>query len=288
MNNSNEIYQIILDTINNLFSNLFSSVSNNIYSTLDSLTFLNVNILNNSHIKQLLSSDNNVNLILIVNSLTIGFLIFYGFKLLFSYYIYNKNNNPFQFILKLIIFSICINNSYFICENIIYLNSILSSSVIYCGESILNTKISFDTLVNQINSNITLDSNNFNFFSFDGLLESYITFGFVNLTFTFAFRYILVQVFILVSPIAFLCLISNSTSWFFKIWLRNFLSLLLIESFIVIVLIIVLSINTNSNSLLTKLLYVSSIYTLLQSNKILQQLLGSIAYSFSSNIQLKK
>lgn len=288
MNNSTEIYQIILDTINNLFTNLFSSISNNIYSTLDSLTFLNVKILNNSHIKELLNSESTINLILIVNSLTIGFLIFYCFKLLFSYFIYSKTQNPFQFILKLIIFSICINNSYFICENIIYLNSTLSSSLLYCGENILNTKISFDTLITQINSNISLDVSNFNSFSFDGLLESFITFGFVNLAFTFSFRYILVQVFILISPIAFLSLISNTTNWLFKSWIRNFLSLLLIESFIIIILIIVLSININSNSLLTKLLYVSSIYTLLQSNKILQQLLGSISYSFTTNIPFKK
>ena len=38
------ITQIIIHTINNIFSNIFSSVDNNLYSILDNVTFIDTNI----------------------------------------------------------------------------------------------------------------------------------------------------------------------------------------------------------------------------------------------------
>ena len=37
----------------------------------------------------------------------------------------------------------------------------------------------------------------------------------------------MVQVFVIISPFAFLCLINNKTEWFFKVWIKTFLSLIL-------------------------------------------------------------
>ena len=45
MENTTDITQIIIDTINTIFGNLFSSIDNNLYSVLDDITFISSDIL---------------------------------------------------------------------------------------------------------------------------------------------------------------------------------------------------------------------------------------------------
>ena len=52
-----EIVNIIIETINSIFSNLFSSIDNNVYSYLDTFTFIDSNIINNSFFEILLGND---------------------------------------------------------------------------------------------------------------------------------------------------------------------------------------------------------------------------------------
>ena len=42
MENSTDITQIIIDTINSIFETLFSSIDNNLYSILDDITFIDI------------------------------------------------------------------------------------------------------------------------------------------------------------------------------------------------------------------------------------------------------
>ena len=43
--NTTDITQIIIDTINTIFENLFSSIDNSLYEVLDKVTFISSNIL---------------------------------------------------------------------------------------------------------------------------------------------------------------------------------------------------------------------------------------------------
>lgn len=47
----------ILSTINELFSSLFSSIDNSIYSALDDIAFINTDILNSSYLDKLFGSS---------------------------------------------------------------------------------------------------------------------------------------------------------------------------------------------------------------------------------------
>ena len=47
----------IIQTINSLFSNLFSSIDNSIYSALDNIAFIDINIFNNYYIKDILNTN---------------------------------------------------------------------------------------------------------------------------------------------------------------------------------------------------------------------------------------
>ena len=66
------------DGINSLFSNLFSSLDNNVYAILDDLTFIDSDIYTDNSFAVLLSKSPTTGILLIANSLILGFLIFYS------------------------------------------------------------------------------------------------------------------------------------------------------------------------------------------------------------------
>lgn len=189
---------------------------------------------------------------------------------------------PYQFIFKLIIIGICINCSYFICNQIISINNLISSSIQELGKNVFNKDICFNNLISELNSIIGVDENSFNIFSLDGIIKGFISFGLFNLIFSYSLRYILIKVFILLFPFAFLTLTNNSTSWFFKTFLRSFFSLLLLQSFVSIILLIIFSINYNSGNLLSKLLYIGGVYALIKANSYIRELVGGISTDFSN------
>ena len=277
------ITQTIIDTINYIFSELFSSIDNNLYSILDKLLFINEDILKESFLENLLGNSFSKSLLIIANSLLFGFSIYYCFKLLFSHFSYVEIEKPHQFIFKLLIFGTCINFSYFICEKIISINYLISSSICEVGKNIFNMNISFSNLLLKLNSIISIEQSSFNIFSVDGLIKSFISLGLFNLVFSYSLRYILLKVFILITPFALLTLINRSTSWFFRTWLRTMLSLLLLQSFVSIILIIIFSLNFNSNDLFSKFLYIGGIYSLSKANSYIKELIGGISTDVSTN-----
>jgi len=277
------ITQTIIDTINSIFNTLFSSIDNNLYSILDKLLFINEDILKESFLENLLGNSFSKSLLIIANSLLFGFSLYYCFKLLFSHFSYVEIEKPYQFIFKLLIFGICINFSYFIVEKILYINYLISSSICEIGKNIFNINISFSNLILELNSIISIEQSSFNIFSVDGLIKSFISLGLFNLVFSYSLRYILIKVFILITPFAILTLINHSTSWFFKTWLRSFLSLLLLQSFVGIILIIIFSLNFNSQDLFSKFLYIGGIYSLSKANSYIKELIGGISTDISTN-----
>lgn len=281
---SSNITQIIIDTINTIFNNLFSSVDNNLYSILDKLLFIKNDFLQDSFFENLLGNSISKSLLIISNSLLIGFTIYYCFKLLFSHFSYVEIDKPYQFIFKIIFYGICMNSSYFICEEIIYINYLISESICEIGNNLFNTEISFSNLILKLDSIITIGNNNLNIFSVDGIIKSFISIGLFNLIFSYSLRYILLKVFVLISPFAFLTLINNSTSWFFKTWIRAFFSLLLLQSFVAIILLIIFSFNFEINNLFSKFLLIGGIFALTKANSYMKELLGGVSTDIQANI----
>lgn len=278
------ITQTIIDTINTIFNKLFSSIDNSLYSLLDNLFFIDENILKENYLKILLGNSVSKSLLIIANSLLVGFCVYYCFKLLFSHFSYIELEKPHEFIFKLLIYGICINYSYFICEKLLYINNLISSSICEIGKNIFGNDISFSNLLLNINTIINIEKNTFNIFSIDGLLKSFISIGLFNLIFSYSLRYILIKVFVLITPFSILTLINKSTSWFFKTWFRSLISLLLLQSFVSIILLIIFSINFNNKDIFSKFLYLGGIYALSKSNNYIRELIGGISTNISSNI----
>ena len=277
------IVEIITQTINNLFSNLFSSVDNSLYSILDDLLFINADILEDKYLNSILGSSSS-GIILICNSLLIGLCMYYAIKLLLSHLTFSQVQKPSQFTFKLFLCVISMNFSSFIIRNSIYLISDLSLSIREVGEIVFNKNICLSTFIQEFNSTIYLEDSSFNIFTLNGLLKSFVSVGFLNLAISYALRYIMIKVFIFISPFAFMSLINPSTSWFFKTWLKLFSSLLLLQVFVSLILLVTFSINYTSSDIFSKIVYIGSRYSLIKANNFVKEFMGGLSTDVSTGI----
>ncbi len=286
MEDPTSLTNTIIQTINSIFQTLFSSIDNSVYKILDKITFVDSSILTDSIFEKLFGTNSSNGLLLVANSLLFGFTLYYAIRLLYSYYMNLQIERPFQFIFKLLIFGIVMNCSYLICKQFLELNSFISDAIRNIGERVLGSDISFSGLIAQLNDYISINEESFTIFSFDGMIKSFISIGLFNLIFSYSLRFILIKIFILLTPFSILSLINNSTSWFFTTWFRTILSLLLQQSFISIILLIIFSVPYQSDNLLSKLVYIGGIYALIRANSYIRTLIGGISTDVSNNLQL--
>ena len=71
---------IIVTTINTILETLFSSIDNTLYSVLDDITFISSDILNTSYFQNLLGMSATSGILIIANSLLLGYLIYFSLK----------------------------------------------------------------------------------------------------------------------------------------------------------------------------------------------------------------
>ena len=158
----------IINTINTIFQKLFTSIDSSLYNVLDDLVFINKNILKDSYFDKLFGTSTANGILLISNSLLIGFIIYFATKYMLSNFTYNKIENPIQFIFKCIIFGICMNSSFFIIEEILNLNTIICDLIKGLGEDLFNKNICFTELINEININLSINGESLDIFTVDG------------------------------------------------------------------------------------------------------------------------
>ena len=268
----------IIETINSMFGNLFSSIDATIYSALDNITFINTDILNSYYFEKIFGTTTSNGFLLIANALLIGFVLYYGITYLLSSLgiIQDNIRKPSQFFFKVLLGGLLMNSSLFICEELIYLNSLISDAIRFLGHELLGGNICFSELINQANAIIFLENNSSSIFSIDGILKMIFSFSFFNIIFSYSVRYIMIKVFILISPFAFLSLSTPSTSVFFKCWLKSFLALLFIELLASTILIVMFSITYSSKDITSKLLLIGALFALIKSNSYIRELIGGI------------
>lgn len=278
------ITQIIIDTINTILGNLFGSIDNNLYSVLDKITFINSDILKDKNFENIFGTSTSNGILLISNSLLLGLIIYYSIKYLLSHITYSKVEEPYSFLIKLIICGICMNYSYFLIGQFLDLFSNISLAIRTLGESLFNKNICFSELILNINKNISIDTTSIDIFTLDGIIKGIISFSLLDLVFSYAFRYILIKIFILLSPFAILSNSLISTSWFFKSWFRNLFSLMFIQIIVSIILLILFSIDFSSSNLLSKFIYIGGLFALIKANSFVREFLGGISTDISQNV----
>lgn len=284
MENYSNITSSIINTINTIFTNLFSSIDNNIYNVLDDITFVSSDILYDSYFEKILGTSSSNGILLISNSLLFGFILYYSIKYLLAHFTYKSVENPLQFVFKVIIFGICINFSYFLIKIYLDLISNITLAIRGIGEDLFNKNICFSELILEVNNTIFMNTS-LNIFSLDGIIKASLTTSLLNLLFTYSFRYVMIKIFVLLTPFAILSLILDSTSWFFRAWLKNIFSLLFIQIIVAIVLLILFSMDYSSNNLMTKFIYVGAIYSLIKANSFVRDFIGGVSTTFAQNVE---
>ncbi len=285
MENTNEITQTIITTINTIFENLFSSIDNNLYSILDDITFISTDILKDKNFENIFGTTSSNGMLLIANSLLIGFILYFSVKYLLSHILYIKSDNPSSFIFKLIIFGIAMNFSFFIIQIMLEFISNISLAIRSIGEELFKKNICFSELITTINNNISINSTSLNIFSIDGLIKSTLTISLLNLVFSYSFRYIMIKILILLSPFSFLCLTLDSTKILFKIWLKNLFSLLFIQIIVSLVLVLLFSMDFSSSNLFSKFIYIGGIYALIKANSFVREFIGGVSTDITQNVK---
>ena len=282
--NENNITQIIIDTINTILGNLFSSIDNNLYSILDDITFINSDILKDKNFENIFGTSTSNGILLIANSLLLGFLLYFAIKYLISHFTFSNVEQPHSFLIKLIICGICMNFSYFLLTYFLDIFSNITLAIRNLGETLFNKEICFSELILTINSNISVNTTSVDVFSLDGLIKSILSFSLLNLVFSYSFRYILIKVFVLIAPFAILSNSLNSTSWFFKSWIKNLFSLLFIQIIVSIILLILFSMSFSSGNLAIKFIYVGGLFALIKANSFVRDLVGGVSTTISQNV----
>ena len=88
---NNTVTQTIVSTINYIFEQIFGSVDNNLYSTLDNITFINSNILKNNFFENILGTSATNGILLISNSLLLrNYFIFCNKIFIISFNIFSN------------------------------------------------------------------------------------------------------------------------------------------------------------------------------------------------------
>ena len=285
MEQSQNITQLIIDTINTIFENLFSSIDNTLYNLLDELTFINSDILTDKYFQEILGTSTSSGILLIANTLLFGFLLYYAIKYLLSHMTYDRIDKPSSFFIKMVLYAICMNSSFFIVELFIDFMSNISLVIRSIGEDLFNESICFSSLITNINTNIAIDTSSLNIFTIDGLIKSVLSVSLLNLVFTYSLRYILVKVFVLITPFAFLSLILSNTSWFFKAWLKNLFSLLFIQIIVSLILLLMFSVDFSNTELLNKFIYVGGMYGLIRANALVREFIGGVSTTITQSVK---
>ena len=278
---SSQLSEIIIQTINQIFSTMFSSIDNNLYGNLDNLVFIKNDILNGSIFKNSLGANTLSGLVYLADAMLAGILLYYIIRYFYSNFVDVKIESPHQFLFKLLIFAFAVNGCYLIIEQVININYFISSSIQELGKNSTGLNISFSQVLINTNKFIGSDISSVNFLSFDGILKSFISIGLIGLALNYSLRFILLQVLILFAPFAILSLMTSSTSWIFQAWSKSFLSLLVVQIFVPIVIVVIFSIDPSN-----KVLFVGGIYVLSKINNYVREIFGGISSEISGNIPM--
>ena len=283
--NTNDITQIIIDTINTIFENLFSSIDNSLYDVLDKVTFISSDILRDSNFETIFGTSASNGILLIANSLLLGFLLYYAIRYLMAHLTFTQSELPFRFLIKLVLCGIFMNFSFSCLELFLDLNNNISLAIRSLGEHLFNKNICFSELINTINTQMAIDTNSLNLFSLDGLIKSILSVSLLSLVFSYSLRYVFVKVFILLSPFAILSLSLQNTNWFFRAWFRNLFSLLFLQIIVSLVLLILFSMDYSASNLFVKFIYVGGIYALIRANSFIREFIGGVSTQVTQSVK---
>ena len=130
----------IISNLNVVFEKVFKSVESQVYDTLDKISNIDKSILKIEPIQKIISSNGFV---IIANSIIFFLIIYYIYMVIISMYNGNRFENVYHLIIKLLIISVVVNNSYFLIEQVLELNDSFTDAINTLCKNLVGSDITF-------------------------------------------------------------------------------------------------------------------------------------------------
>jgi len=275
---------IAYEVFNSLIEMTVDSIADKLFPILDKIVFVTTESFGYSSKGELTGNVDKVGefILILANSLIVAIVLWYLFRQIFAYFFSFEVETPWKFIMRLVFFSILMNAAYFITYQLIdIVGQVTEYLSLAIGDKVNN--ISFEGFAEIINDTIDIeDEDSFNVFSIEGLINTFVYLGIFYLGITYAVRYVMLRLMVLISPIACMTLVSKSTSIIFKNWFTIFMGYLISQVFIVLVLAIPHLLDLG-DGLEGKLLLCGILFTLYKVNDITHSLISG--QGFSNDVQ---
>lgn len=273
-----DVNNAVLNTIQNMTNQIFTSIDDSLIRVLDQFVYIDGRLLNGS-VFFILTIKIELAMRVIAESIIFGHVLYYLIRYLISR-ITSQNRedleNPALFFIKIIFVSIAVLYSSDICKMLVELNNNIS---IDFGRNMFpaGNLPTFSRFLKTVNQSFLSDGDSVNVFSVDGIFKGFVSFGILNMTVTFALRYVLIKVLIFMAPIAFVCKSFTKTEKIFNAWFKTFISLLLVQHFITLILVLGGFLKYNDYSMINKIAYIGIIYALSKSFYLFEKIFNTVA-----------
>ena len=117
--------ETIFEIINTMFSNLFSSIDNGIYTLLNDIVFLDSSAVITDSIQNIFFSD-KFNLLILANILVGCIFTYKIIKIVISLYTSQDTQFPYIYVIKSVTIIISMNCCLFICQQILEINYLIT------------------------------------------------------------------------------------------------------------------------------------------------------------------
>lgn len=223
----------IVDSVSDLVSDV---MPNDFCDTLNELAFLNADFLGIASNGSFQGKIQNISYAIrnLSNVLIWGILLFVGFKCVFSYFISKKEEIPWKFFVRMIIFGILANSSMFICYTGVFF---AENCTDYIREYVGKNNTSFSFLESYFEKTEELDDEeSVDVYTFDVLTSIFLYFSSFFMAICLGARFILIKSLILLSPLFFIAGGSKSCEKIFFKWCKMFFCLMFLQIIFCVVL----------------------------------------------------
>lgn len=125
----------------------------------------------------------------------------------------------------------------------------------------------------------------FDFVSLDGVIKIIISFGIINLLLEYALRYVVIKVMCIIAPILVILKSFEDTKYLYTSFIKAFFSILFMQNIVAVILVISTKIEISGYSLMSKLIFLGTIYALIKANKLSTDIFGGISVQNGISIQ---
>lgn len=270
--------EAILNNLNTVSQKLFKTVESQVYKVIDEILNIKPDIFNVEPLNSFIPENQINGIVIISNALIMIYVIYFVILQFINVYNGNEVKNPYKYVLKIIIVGIFVNNSYFICKEILNIFSGIDNGIDLFGKQLFGKSVTFSCLKDKISQIDGYLSNDL--ISLNGIIKSALSFGSITILLNLSIRYVNVILLILVIPFAILSISSNFTTGIFVVWLKSFVSNLAVQIFIKLILLIPL-IYKNVDDITFKILLVGSIYLIYRVNSFVKEIFSGVGNTYS-------